>query len=49
MRRSIGSGTVTVRVQDASVPTGSVQVAVTVNGARSIPTLKACVTPRANS
>ena len=46
IRRSIGSGTVTVRVQVRS-PTGSVQVAVTVNGARSMPTLNACLTPRA--
>ena len=49
IRRSIGSATVTVRVHCAESPTGSVQDAVTVNGARSSPTLKACVTPRAYS
>jgi hypothetical protein len=36
-----------VRVHVVPSATGSVQVALTVNGARAIPTLKAWVTPRA--
>src|SRR4051794_418292 len=44
--RSIGNGTVTVRVHCCPVvPTGSVHVALTVYGPFS-PTLNACVTPR---